>query len=110
MAWKESPPGSGRWRKQMWHLGRPIQLTCHGTKAEAELYEARKRIELGAVEAPTRENVFVFENFCAERYKPHAKATLRESTYKVRRFQLENLCLHFGRVKLPKLTEPVIEA
>ncbi|MDA4133335.1 MAG: site-specific integrase, partial [Thaumarchaeota archaeon] len=29
---------------------------------------------------------------------------------KVRRFQLENLILHFGRVKLSKLTEPVIES
>ena len=108
--WREEPPGSGRWRTQLWLSGRPIKLTFHGTKAGAEEYEARRRLELGALGPQTRESVYAFEPFCAERYKPHAKATLRASTYKVRRFQLENLILHFGKVKLPKLTEPVIEA
>jgi integrase len=109
-AWREEPPRSGRWRKQLWHLGRPVTLTFKGTKAEAELYEAKRRLELGAVGLVSRESVLDFESFCAEKYKPHAKATLRASTWSVRKFQLENLLLHFGRVTLPKLTEPEIEA
>jgi hypothetical protein len=109
-SWREEPRGSGRWRKQIWHLGRPIKLTFTGSKADADLYEARRRIELGAIDPATSESVFDFEHYCAERYRPHAQATLRPSTWSVRKFQLENLLLHFGRVKLPKLREPEIEA
>lgn len=109
-AWREEPPKSGRWRKQIWHLGRPITLTFAGTKGEADLYEAKRRIELGAVETVSSGSVLDYETYCADRYKPHAKATLRSSTWGVRKFQLENLLLHFGRVKLPKLNEPEIEA
>jgi integrase len=108
--WREEPPGSGRWRKQIWNLGRPIKLTFRGSKADAQQYEARRRIELGAIDPATSESVFDFEHYCAERYRPHAQATLRPSTWSVRKFQLENLLLHFGRVKLPKLREPEIEA
>src|SRR5208283_6109841 len=107
-SWREEPPGSGWWRKQIWHQGRPIKLTFTGNKAEADIYEARRRIELGALAPVTNESVFDFEHFCVERYQPHAKATLRASTWSVRKFQLENLLLHFGRVKLPKLREPEI--
>ena len=109
-AWREEPPGSRRWRKQIWHLGRPIKLTFTGSKADADLFEARRRIELGALDPATSRSVYDFEHFCAERYKPHAQATLRASTWGVRKFQLENLLLHFGRVKLPKLREPEVEA
>jgi|HubBroStandDraft_1064217.scaffolds.fasta_scaffold06429_5 hypothetical protein len=109
--WREDPPGSSRWRKQLWVHGQPHQLTFKGAKADAELHEAQRRIELGAVTARANgTSVYAFEDFCASQYKPWAKAHLRESTYKVRHFQLENLILHFGRLKLPKLSDAMVEA
>lgn len=110
MAWREDPPNSGRWRKQLWVNGRPHQLTCKGTKAEAETYEAKRRIELGAVDPQTSGSVLAFERFSANHYRPHAQAVLRKSTWKVRRFYLEHLVLHFGRMLLTKIREPQIEA
>lgn len=84
---------------------RPREWVITGTKTDADDYEARKRIDLlqqkGAAEFRT---VPTFEVFCVERYKPHAKSHLKESTWsKVRRYQVETLCKHFGGIKLSEL-------
>ena len=77
------------WRQELWIGGKRTKLTFRGTKKEAEQYEARKRIELGAAPALLREkDAPAFETFCVDVYKPYAKATLRESTWNVRRYQL----------------------
>jgi integrase len=107
--WNKSKTGA--WQKQIWHGGRPITLTFRGSLADANQYEAQRRIELGAVEAPTTTgSALAFEPFCVDHFKPYAKAKWRKSTYGVRKFYLEHLILHFGKVKLTKITEVLIEA
>jgi integrase len=108
--WREEPPGSGRWRKNLYVRGRSHKLTFRGTKKEAELFEAQQRIELGAALPTVQRSVLDFESYCVEIYQSAAKAALRETTWNVRRYQLNTLVLHFGRLKLTKILEPEIEA
>lgn len=70
-AWKWDPARKA-WRKDLWHAGRRVKLTFRGTKKEAEEYEARKRIELGASDVVREKDAPAFETFCVERYKPAA--------------------------------------
>lgn len=98
------------WRKELWISGRRTKLTCRGSKADALAYEARKRIELGATGVVPQRNAPAFESFCAEVYKPHAQASLRASTWNVRRYQLEPLIAHFRSTKLTRIDPAQIEA
>lgn len=99
-----------RWRKDLWLNGRRTKLTVRGTKKDAEAYEARKRIELGATGVVRTSDAPGFASFCVDRYKPHAKAHLRASTWDVRRYQLENLIEFFGTTRLTKITTSQVEA
>jgi integrase len=110
MAWREDPPRSGRWRKQISIKGVRHMLTFHGSKADTLAYEAQRRVELG--QAPAKQGtVYGFETYCADIYKPYAKSTLRASTWNnSRKYQVETLILFFGRMKLPDIHEPEIEA
>jgi integrase len=110
--WREEPPGSGRWRLNLYAHGTSHKLTFRGTKKEAELYEAQQRIDLGAALPTANKSVPVFESYCVEVYQPAAKIALRPSTWSVRRYQLQTLVLHFGKLKLTKIRkirEPEIE-
>ena len=108
--WREEPPGSGRWRLNLYVRGVCHKLTCHGSKKDALAYEAQRRIELGALPVTKTRSVFDFETFCVEVYKPAAKAHLRAGTWKIRTYQLARLIVHFGRMKLTKISEADIEA
>lgn len=98
------------WRKELWISGQRTKLTFRGTKKEAQEYEARKRIELGATGVVRQKDAPAFETFCVELYKPHAKMTLRASTWNVRRYQLEPLVEHFKMTKLTRLSTALIES
>lgn len=97
------------WRKELWIAGKRAKLTVKGTKKEALEYEARKRIELGQTGIVSQKNAPEFEAFCVETYKPHAKTSLRASTWDVRRYQLAPLIEHFKRGKLTTLTTAAVE-
>lgn len=108
--WREEPPGSGRWRLNLYVRGRCHKLTFHGTKKEALDYEAQQRLELGALPVAKTRSDLDFKSYCVEVYKPAAKASLRPGTWKVRTYQLARLLVHFGSLKLTKIGEPDIEA
>ena len=105
--WIEERPGT--WRKDLWLAGKRTKLTFKGTKREAQEYEARRRIELGQTGIVSQKNVPAFETFCVETYKPHAQASLRASTWNVRRYQLSPLIEHFKLRKLTTLTTATVE-
>lgn len=98
------------WRKDLWVSGRRTKLTFRGSKREAQEYEARRRIELGATGVVRQKDAPAFETFCVDAYKPHAKMSLRASTWNVRRYQLEPLIEHFRLTKLTKLTTALVES
>lgn len=95
--------------------GRQVERIFEGTKAEAEVFEARLRLELeeraassSKTSKPTEPD---FERFCVDVYTPHAKQHLKASTWsKVRRYQVETLTLHLGRYLLTEIGVAVVEA
>jgi integrase len=104
--------GRGReaWRVKVWAQGKGHERLVHGTKAEAEAFEARWRVELerGAPASSPR-TAPTFSAFCQTQYGPHAALHLKASTWKVRRYQLATLAAHFGAMKLSAITTAEIE-
>jgi integrase len=99
------------WRKELWFGGQRTKLTFKGSKKDALAHEASKRTELGKVGAIfPQTSVVGFATFCVETYKPHAKGTLRATTWAVRRYQLEPLIAHFKDAPLTKVTTAHVEA
>lgn len=83
--------GKGAWQVVIYASGKRHDRTFHGKKAEAEAFEARERVRLEVGEAHDVRDVPKFSSFCVDRYKPHAQAHLRASTWNVRRYHLATL-------------------
>ncbi|MBX3232979.1 MAG: site-specific integrase [Labilithrix sp.] len=98
------------WRKDLWIGGKRSKLTFRGSKKEANAYEARRRIELGATGVYLQKDAPTFVDFSVEHYKPHAKMTLRPTTWDVRRYQLASLSAHFDATRLTQITTAMVEA
>lgn len=101
------------WRKDLWLAGRRTKLTFKGTKRDAQAYEAQRRLELAAEPDPDSQAspaADPFALFCVDTYTPHAKATLRASTWGVRRYRLESLISFFGDTPLDEISTEQIEA
>lgn len=99
-----------KWLVRINWKGKKYTFRVSGKRADAVALEARKSIELEAQQpvgelrvAPT------FSDFCVGRYKLHAKVHLRESTWKVRQYQIATLCEHFGKLKLTEIAPDLVE-
>jgi hypothetical protein len=71
--------------------GKDYERIVKGTKAEAKAFEARFRASLEVSEPVEARVVLIFADFCVSRYRPHAEMHLRQSTWKVRTYQIETL-------------------
>lgn len=101
----------GTWRVVVWKGNRPHEQTVRGTKRDAETHEAKFRLELDVRDPVAARAVPTFASFCVDTYKPHAKAHLKPSTWaKVRRYQVETLCEHFGPMRLTQIDAAAVEA
>lgn len=108
MPMKEERPGV--WRGDLWHQGRRVKLTFHGSAKEAKAYEAKKRLEAEQSGIVNARDVMLFKDFVENKYKPNAELELRDSTYKIRKYQLNTLVDFFGPLRLTKIDEQQIEA
>jgi integrase len=93
----------GTRRVVIWHPslnGKPLERVIEGTKADAEAYEAKKRIELDAQGKTEQRSALRFSQVF-EAYKPHATTHLKASTWKkVRIYQVATLIEHLGDVRV----------
>jgi integrase len=104
---KEIRPGY--WKGEIWHQGKRQAITFRGSAADAKLYEAEQRIEIsnkGIIDQRTSPK---FVDFCVDHYKPYAKNHVRQTTWNVRRYQLESVILFFGELKLKRITTQHVE-
>lgn len=108
MPMKEERPGV--WRGDLWHQGRRVKLTFHGSAKEAKAYEAKKRLEAEQSGIVNARDVMPFKDFVENKYKPNAELELRDSTFKIRKYQLNTLVDFFGPMKLTKIDEQQIDA
>lgn len=89
---------------------KPREWIVRGSKKDGDAFEAVKRLELNTYRRTALRTAPSFEVFCVEHYAPHAKAHLKETTWrKVRRYQVETLCKFFGPIKLSELTIADVE-
>ncbi len=101
--------GKNRWRVRIWHRGTRQDWIVNGIKKDAEAFEARKRVEVEAGSVVEGRVAPKFSDFCVDRYKPHAKAHLRATTWSVRRYQLADLIEFFGDLRLTAITPLDVE-
>lgn len=94
--------GPSKYCVRIYQAGKPKDWVIHGSKSDAEKFEARKRVELasqGPVEwraAPS------FSSFLTT-YKLHAKQHLGALTWRNRRYTLATLGQYFGELKLDQI-------
>jgi integrase len=93
----------------IWVRGKCHEYIVVGTRAEAEAFEARKRLELDATGlskrvAPT------FSDFCLRQYAQHAETNLKDTTWhQSRKYQVANLIEFFGALKLTAISTEDVE-
>jgi len=107
MSMREVRPGV--WKGEIWKEGRRKTITFHGSAKDAKAYEAEERLKVHRGRIVDTRTVPTFAAFCVDTYKPAAKTALRQKTWDVRRYQLENLIVFFGPTKLTKFREAQVE-
>lgn len=100
------PKGKGKWRVVVFHKGKRSDWVVTGSKRDAADFEAGKRLE-GAQE---RRAVPTFSAFSTTTYKAHAKAHLKPSTWRNRKYQIATLVEHLGERRLDEITPADVEA
>lgn len=100
----------GKWRVRIWIKGRKQDWVVEGKKAEAEDFEARRRVELEAVDPTAPRTAPLLSDFCARQYKAHGESSLRPSTWRNRAYQLATIREHLGHLKLTEITTEAVEA
>jgi integrase len=101
--------GRDKWTVTIWHRGKRQDWTITGSKADAEAFEARKRVGF-EVHAPGEiRTAPSFYDFCVSRYRPHAESHLKASTWHVRTYQLATLQEFFGPMRLTRITTEDVE-
>lgn len=95
---------------RIWHRGRKRDWTFDGTKAEANAFEARKRVEMETQE-PDEEvrRVPTLSAFSMNEYATHAALHLKASTLSVRKYQIATLVEHLGHRKLTEISTTAVE-
>ncbi len=100
----------GTWRVVLWHHGRRHERIVEGTKTDATAYELRLRHDLAAREPSGARVAPTFLDFSTGRYQAHARAELRASTWANRRYEIAELCDHFGDMRLTQITTAEVDA
>lgn len=99
----------GKWRVTVWHKGVRKEWIFDGSRAEALGFEARKRLELEALDPTEIRSVPTFSEFSLTRYKTHAQLHLKASSWEIRRFQVATLIQFFGALKLNEISLEDVE-
>lgn len=93
------------------HNGRKLEKVIEGTKAEAEEFEARWRIELAQGDPVDPKTVPRFSDFCVDHYAPHARTHLKSTTWQnVRVYQVDTLAKFFGKYRLHEIAVKLVDA
>lgn len=103
-------PKGKKWRVVVWHGGVRHDWIQEGTKAEAELFEAAKRIELRATDPRTANRIAPkLSEFCKGAYRTHAMTHLKKRTWTNRTYTLASLIARLGNLKLAEIGTGDIE-
>ncbi len=102
--------GRGSWKVVVKRHGRRKDWIVHGSKKEAEAFEARKRLELESADPEMDPRVVpTFSDFCVTQYRPHAEVHLKPNTWYKRSSLLAFVMEHFGAFKLTDIHARAID-
>ncbi len=102
--------GRTSWKIVIKRSGVRKDWIVHGSKKDAEAFEARQRLELEAVDPDLDLRVVpTFSNFCVTQYRPYAEVHLKENTWYKRASLLSFLMEHFGDVRLTEIHARAID-
>lgn len=94
-----NPKNPKSWRVTLYLNGKQSEWIVKGTRAEAENFEAEKRLTLSS--RPDPRTAPSLRDYCVSIYKPYAKQHLKASTWETStRYQLQNLLGYLGPLKL----------
>lgn len=92
--------GQKRWTVVIHFKGQRRDFIVTGSKADAEAFEARKRVELAEQGPDALRVVPTLFEFCKSHYGPHAELRLRPTTWYKQRFLVAELVGVLGDLKL----------
>jgi integrase len=103
-------PSRQRYMVRVWKDGRRHnrKMPPGATKAEADLEDARLRIELDARPRGAAREAPAFSDFCL-RYAVRVEPLLAPETWRGRRLQLDVLSRHLGNLRVDEITSEGIE-
>jgi integrase len=104
------PKGNGAWRVVIHRRGTRRDWVVVGTKIDAEVFEAKRRLELESGAPHLGRNVPRLSEFCTGAYRTHAQNHLKPSTWRNRVYQIANLVEHLGHLRLSEIGIPDVEA
>lgn len=109
--YRKAGRGPETWRVILGSRDTRQEWIVHGSKKEAQTFEAQKKIERAAAGRGTKQTraAYDFATFCIDKYWPHARKHLASSTIGVRKYQLDTLARFLGRYKLTAITTEVVE-
>jgi integrase len=100
----------GTHRVRLWSRNRAHEWIVEGSRGEAKMFEAQKKIELGLARPTALRVAPTFCDFCANHYRPHAETHLARSTWKnVRIYQVATLAEFFGKFRLTDITDSDVD-
>ena len=98
------------WKVVVKRHGTRKDWIVHGTKKDAEAFEARKRLELEAADPELDPRVVpTFSDFCVTQDRPHAEVHLKASTWYKRSSLLSFVMEQFGSLKLTEIHARAID-
>lgn len=89
--------------------GKREDWIVEGTKADAEAFEARKRVELEVGVSSDLRTAPTLSTYLTDHYRPYAERRLKTRTWKNRKYTLGTLASKLGDLRLTELKRPALE-
>jgi integrase len=100
---------STKWHVRIFHKGEAHNWIVEGSKADAEQFEARKRLDLLTADPAQQRRAPSFCDFLTTEYKPHAKLAHKASWWTKEKYLIATLNRHFGDLKLTDIHAGEVE-
>lgn len=101
--------GPGSYLVRLYRAGKPKSWVIHGTRKEAESFEASRLLELEAIGPTEYRTAPGFSTFCLGRYRVYAEAHLKAGTWRNRQYQIATLIEFFGQKPIDRITSSDVE-
>lgn len=107
--YKKTGRSEDSYRVVISYRGDRREWLVHGTRADAEAFEARKRVELERTGRQELRVVPRFCDFCVSQYRLYAEQHLKARTWSNRQYTIRTLVDHIGDLQLTDINRHTLE-